>query len=84
MVTIRPDLMGSAETFPRNVTAFAEAVRSARPLPGAPPVRMPFDRSRQERQKRLAAGAIELPDALVSELIRLSRVHPAQPPTSPR
>lgn len=84
VVTIRPDLMGPAETFLRNVTAFANAVRSARPLPDAPPVRMPFDRSRQERQKRLAAVAIEVPETVVSELIRLSGAHRAQPPTSPR
>ena len=84
VVAIRPDLMGPAETFRRNVTAFADAVRSARPVPDSPPVRMPFDRSRQERQKRLAAGAIDVPDTVVSELIRLSQIHPAQPPTSPR
>jgi len=84
VVAIRPDLMGPAETFRHNVTAFADAVRSARPLPGAPPVRMPFDRSRQERQKRLAENAIEVPERVVSELIRLSQTHPAQPPTSPR
>ncbi|HEY1242897.1 MAG TPA: Ldh family oxidoreductase [Bryobacteraceae bacterium] len=84
VVAIRPDLMGPAETFRRNVTAFANAVRSARPLPGALPVRMPFDRSSQERRKRLAENVIEVPEAVVSELIRLSRNHPAQPPISPR
>ena len=84
VVAIRPDLMGPAEIFRRNVTAFADAVRSARPVPDFPPVRMPFDRSRQERQKRLAAGAIDVPDTIVRELIRLSQIHPAQPPTSPR
>lgn len=84
MVAIRPDLMGPNEIFRRNVTEFADAVRSARPLPDAPPVRMPFDRSRQERQKRLAEDAVDVPETLVSELIRLSRTHPAPPPTSPR
>lgn len=84
VVAIRPDLMGPAGTFLQNVTTFADAVRSARPLPDAPPVRMPFDRSRQERQKRLAAGAIDVPKKVVSELIRLSGAHRAQPPTSPR
>ncbi len=84
VLAIRPDLMGPAQTFRQNVTAFADAVRSARPLPGAAPVRMPFDRSRQERQKRLAENVIDVPERVVSELIRLSRSQPAHPPTSPR
>src|SRR3984957_20417735 len=45
IVTMRPDLMGSAETFRENVSAFGEAVRSARPIAGGALVRMPFDRS---------------------------------------
>jgi delta1-piperideine-2-carboxylate reductase len=68
IVAMRPDLMGSAETFRRNVSAFADAVRSARPIGGGSPVRMPFDRSRQERARRLAENAIEVPDLLVTQL----------------
>src|ERR1700691_5497383 len=62
IVAMRPDLMGPAETFCENVSAFAEAVRSARPIAGGSPVRMPFDRSRQERQRRLFENAIDIPD----------------------
>ncbi len=68
IVALRPDLMGPAETFRENVSAFATAVRSARPVAGGPPVRMPFDRSRRERQRRLAENAIEVPDVLASQL----------------
>jgi delta1-piperideine-2-carboxylate reductase len=68
IVAMRPDLMGPAETFRRNVSAFANAVRSARPIAGGSPVRMPFDRSRQERARRLAENAIEVPDFLVTQL----------------
>jgi delta1-piperideine-2-carboxylate reductase len=68
IVAMRPDLMGPEETFRHNVSAFAEAVRSARPAAGGPPVRMPFDRSRRERNQRLAEGYIEVPNALVAEL----------------
>ena len=74
IVTLRPDLMGAAETFRENVSAFAKAVRSARPVAGGPPVRMPFDRSRQERQRRLAEDAIEVPDLLVDQLTELSAI----------
>jgi delta1-piperideine-2-carboxylate reductase len=68
MVAMRPDLMGPVETFRENVSAFADAVRSARRVAGGPPVRMPFDRSRRERQRRLAENAIEVPDVLANQL----------------
>jgi LDH2 family malate/lactate/ureidoglycolate dehydrogenase len=61
IVAMRPDLMGTAETFRDNVSAFANAVRSG-PVAGGPPVRMPFDRSREERARRLSEDAIEIPD----------------------
>ena len=72
IVALRPDLMGPADTFCENVSAFASAVRSAHPVAGGPPVRMPFDRSRQERQQRLSENAIEIPDALVARLTRIA------------
>jgi LDH2 family malate/lactate/ureidoglycolate dehydrogenase len=68
IVAMRPDLMGPAEIFRENASAFAEAVRSARPAADGPPVRMPFDRSRRERARRLAENAIEVPDVLVDQL----------------
>jgi len=72
VVAMRPDLMGPAETFLANVSEFAKAVRSARPIAGGPPVRMPFDRSRRDRQRRLAENAVEIPDLLFSELTRIA------------
>ncbi len=72
IVCIRPDLMGPAETFRNNVSAFADSVRSARPVPGTVPVRMPFDRSREERQRRLAEGLLDIPDLLIERLRQLA------------
>jgi delta1-piperideine-2-carboxylate reductase len=68
IVAMRPDLMGPAETVRDNVSAFASAVRSARPVDGGSPVRMPFDRSRRERERRLAENAIDVADVLVAKL----------------
>jgi delta1-piperideine-2-carboxylate reductase len=73
IVAIRPDLMGPTEIFRENVSTFANAVRTARPVAGGPPVRMPFDRSRRERQRRLSENAIEIPDALAAQLARLAQ-----------
>jgi delta1-piperideine-2-carboxylate reductase len=73
IVAIRPDLMGPAETFRENASAFAQAVRHARPIADGSPVRMPFDRSRRDRQKGLAEDAIEVPDVLFTQLTQISQ-----------
>lgn len=72
IIAMRPDLMGPAETFREKVSEFADAVRSARPVAGGPPLRMPFDRSRQERRGRIEKGSIDVPDLLVTELTRIA------------
>lgn len=72
IIAMRPDLMGPAETFRANVAAFADAVRSARPIDEDEPVRMPFDRSRRERGRRISEDAIEIPDALFKQLLARS------------
>jgi len=72
MIAIRPDLMGPAETFRENVAGFGRAIRSARPVPGGPDVRMPFDRSRRARAERLAKDRIDVADSLVERLVRIA------------
>ncbi|MET0878178.1 MAG: Ldh family oxidoreductase [Tardiphaga sp.] len=68
IIAMRPDLMGSADDFRANVSAYAEAVRGARPVAGSVPVRMPFDRSRAERQRRRDADVIEISDEISRQL----------------
>ncbi len=80
IIAMRPDLMGPAEKFRENVTAFAESVRSARPVTGSEPVRMPFDRSRSERERRIAEDAIEIPGFIFKEL--LARSERPRPPVA--
>lgn len=71
IVAIRPDLIGPSDSFRQKVSDFAAAVRSAQPVPGGPAVRMPFDRSRRDRQNRLAENIIEVPDILYDKLVNL-------------
>ncbi len=71
IVAIRPDLMGPADVFRENVSAFAKSVRSARPLRETEPVRMPFDRSRASRKIALAKDRIEVPDLVIDRLRRM-------------
>ena len=71
-IAMRPDLMGPSDAYRQSVSAFANAVRSARPVTEGIPVRMPFDRSRRERERRLHENTIEVPEAVVVELERLA------------
>lgn len=76
IVAIRPDLLGPADTFLQNVSAYAQAVRTARPVAGGDSVRMPFDRSRQDRSRRLADDRIDVPDVLFEQLTRIAEQEP--------
>jgi delta1-piperideine-2-carboxylate reductase len=77
MVAIRPDLLGPAETFRDNVSAYAQAVRTARPVAEGDAVRMPFDRSRLDRRRRLACDRIDIPDLLFEQLVHIAGHRPA-------
>ena len=84
IVAMRPDLLGPAETFRDNVSAYAQAVRNARPVAGGEVVRMPFDRSRQDRRRRQADDRIDVPDVLFEQLTRIAAGEPAGTAPSPR
>lgn len=72
IIAVRPDLLTSPDEFERSVAVYAEAVRGARPVPGGSPVRMPFDRSRAERKRRLAEDTIDVADAVYSKLAEIA------------
>lgn len=71
IVVMDPGALVDREAFKAQVADYAAAVRAARPVEGGPPVRMPFDRSLAERRRRLAADAIEIPDAVHARLASL-------------
>ena len=73
IVAIDPASVTSAEQWKTDVAAYAESVRAARPVPGGPAVRMPFDRSRQERRRRLEQDSIEVADAVYDALATIAR-----------
>jgi len=72
MLALRPDLLNPADAFEAGVADYAQYVRAARPVEGGPAVRMPFDRSRAEREERLRRDAIEIEDDLHTALIAVA------------
>lgn len=73
IIAFRPDLLTSAEEFKSGAADFANAVRQARPVEGGPAVRMPFDRSREERRRRLREDAIEVEETVYSALAAIAK-----------
>jgi len=76
VLAVSPALFGTGEEFRAHVTEYAEAVRAARPVEGGQGARMPFDRSRAERRRRLAEGAIEVAEQVHAALVGLSASGP--------
>lgn len=60
MIAIDPNLLGDTTVFKAKVADYARTIRRTRPLKAGDPVRMPFDRSRELRKQRQAAGVIEV------------------------
>ncbi|MBJ3778098.1 Ldh family oxidoreductase [Acuticoccus mangrovi] len=72
VICVRPDLLGDTETFKQGVAEYAREVRSTRPVEGGSAVRMPFDRSRQDREARRQGGVLEVPEVLVDAVRALA------------
>ncbi|MBL8382371.1 MAG: Ldh family oxidoreductase [Burkholderiales bacterium] len=70
VLVVNPALFTSADEFRQRAAEYVQRVRDTRPLDPARPVRAPFDRSREERARRLAAGTIEVADKVVAGLRR--------------
>jgi len=70
---VRPDI-----DFPRRAAELVGLVRATAPLEPSQPVRVPFERSADERRRRLRDG-IPVPEPLHAELRALSRRAPAAP-----
>ena len=77
IIAMKPDLMMPAQTYREKVTAYAASVRSARPVSGGAPVRMPFDRSASDRRRRIAEGTIEVTDAVFARLTEIAGARPS-------
>ena len=78
-VMMRADLLMPSETYKANVAHYAEEVRKTRPVEGGAPVRMPYDRSIAERQRRIDADEIEISDEVFEKLTAISRANDPAP-----
>lgn len=73
IVLVDPKILSPGADFQAQVAEYVDWVHSARPLDPATPVRVPFERSLQDRNRRLAEGFIEVPDLIHASLAALAR-----------
>jgi LDH2 family malate/lactate/ureidoglycolate dehydrogenase len=71
-IAIQPDLLTDPAVFQHEVAAYADSVRATRPLREGEKVRVPFERSRVDRERRRASNAVDVADAVVTALQALS------------
>lgn len=74
ILVVDPDLFGEPGEFRARVSGFAADLRATRPLDPAVPVRVPFERSVAERERRLAAGVIDVEQTVLDALRRICAV----------
>ncbi|WP_029528114.1 Ldh family oxidoreductase [Polaromonas glacialis] len=72
MLVINPELLSSAEDYKKRVKEFADSMRTTRPLDPARPVRVPFERSAADREKRRLEDRIEVADEVYEALVHIA------------
>lgn len=72
LVAIDPGLLGPADDYKQRIADYADALRATRPLDPANPVRVPFERSANERARRLEDDRLDVPDEVIEGLRRVT------------
>jgi delta1-piperideine-2-carboxylate reductase len=75
IVAVQPGLLTTLDEFKKSVADYSAIIRATRPIDPGKPLRMPFDRSRAERNVRTALGVLEVPDAIHAAVVRVAVGH---------
>ncbi len=81
-LVVDPGLLTSGEDFARRASAYADSVRATRPVDPTNPVRVPFERSAAERDRRRAGGVIVVADEVAAGLRAIVATDPKTIPTT--
>lgn len=82
IAAIDPEIFTPADDFRRRVAAYAQSIRTSRPVDPAKPVLVPFDLETATRATRLRENRIEVPDVVYNTL-RQAADSPLAPSTAP-
>lgn len=71
VIAMDPEMFRPLDEFKKEVDDYSTSIRQSRPLAGNGPVRMPFDRSWEIREKNRATGQVEVETSVVEGLKKL-------------
>ena len=71
VLAMDPEMFRPIDEFKKEVDAYSETIRSSKPLEGLGPVRMPFDRSWEIREKIRQDGSMQVEKSVVDRLQEL-------------
>lgn len=69
---VDPNILTDAQNYEQRVADYADSLRATRPLEPGKPVRVPFERSAEERSRRSAKGTIEVADPVYLALAQVA------------
>lgn len=72
LLVMDPGLLTGPEDFRHRAARYADHVRATRPADEDRPVRVPFDRSAAERDRRRREGTVEISDETYAALIKVA------------
>ncbi len=84
LFVVNPGLLTSTDDYRQRVNDYADSLRTTRPLDPAKPVRVPFERSAAERERRRAADVVETPDETYEALVKLTEAPALRPVPAPQ
>ena len=71
VIAMDPEMFRPIAEFKREVDAYSETIRSSQPLKGNGPIRMPFDRSWEIRQRTREGGFVHVEKSVLDGLQKL-------------
>ena len=68
VIVIDPEMFRPIEDFKKEVDTYSDTIRSSQPLKGNGPIRMPFDRSWEIRERTRQGGTVQVEKSVVEGL----------------
>ncbi|KIW88569.1 uncharacterized protein Z519_10615 [Cladophialophora bantiana CBS 173.52] len=71
VIAMDPEMFRPIDDFKSEVDSYAQTIRASQPLKGNGPIRMPFDRSWESRQRTRESGFVQVEKSVLDGLQRL-------------
>ena len=80
LIAIDPDAFGDAERFRESVGAYTQDIKSSRRVAGGGPIRVPGERSFEDRRRNAGLGRVPLYDFVWDEMAKIAKGIGVTPP----